>query len=250
MEIELWHYGLLFLGGLVSGWINVLAGGGSIMTLPVMLFIGLPAPVANGTNRIGIIFQNLSAVYGFFREGFSSFKLSLTLSICASIGAIFGAKIGVQVDGVIFNYVLAAVMIAVMLAMMFGNTSTQNNEGSTGKNLVLGHILMIGAGLWGGFIQIGVGFILMPILNRIMCFDLKHTNMHKVFIALTYSIFALIVFAAEVTIVVSVGIALAIGSIIGGYIGAHTTIKKGDVWIKTVMYLTLTAMIIKLIFFS
>ncbi len=71
---------LLFVAGVVAGWINTLAGGGSMLTVPVMVFMGLPGPVANGTNRIGVIAQNLTAVLGFFRKGFSDFKLSASLA--------------------------------------------------------------------------------------------------------------------------------------------------------------------------
>ncbi|VAV94911.1 hypothetical protein MNBD_ALPHA05-1262, partial [hydrothermal vent metagenome] len=90
---------LLFAAGIASGWINVLAGGGSILSVPIMVFLGLPGPVANGTNRIGIIAQNAMAVAGFFRKGFSDFKLSASLAACASIGAFFGANVGVKLEG-------------------------------------------------------------------------------------------------------------------------------------------------------
>ena len=82
MEVEVWKVVLLFAAGVASGWINVLAGGGSILVVPVMVFLGMPGPVANGTNRIGIIAQNISAVTGFFRKGFSDFKLSASLAAC------------------------------------------------------------------------------------------------------------------------------------------------------------------------
>ena len=96
MDVDLWKIALLFLAGIASGWINVLAGGGSILSVPIMVFLGLPGPVANGTNRIGIIAQNIMAVWGFFRKGFSDFKLSASLAVCASIGAFFGANVGVK----------------------------------------------------------------------------------------------------------------------------------------------------------
>ena len=90
--MEPWHFVVLALAGVASGWINVLAGGGSLLTVPFMVFMGLPGPVANGTNRIAIIAQNLASVAAFFAKGYSDFRLSLTLAIAASIGAFCGRQ--------------------------------------------------------------------------------------------------------------------------------------------------------------
>jgi len=106
--MEPWQLLLLFVAGVAAGWVNTLAGGGSILTVPVMVFLGLPGPVANGTNRIGIIAQNVASVWGFFRRGFSDFKLSASLSACAAVGAFFGANAGVRLEGVWFERTRAA----------------------------------------------------------------------------------------------------------------------------------------------
>ncbi len=249
MDVELWKIGLLFATGIVSGWINVLAGGGSILSVPVMVFLGLPGPVANGTNRIGIIAQNIFAVWGFFRKGFSDFRLSATLAACASVGAFFGAFLGARLDGVWFERTLAVIMLGVVAVMMTGaGQKKKQNEGEA-RNIALGHVLMVGAGFWGGFIQIGVGFILMPILNRVMGLDLVRTNMHKVFIALTFSVVALSVFASQVEIEWVLGVALAAGFAVGGWLGAGAAIARGEALIKRVFYIALAAMAVKLLFF-
>ncbi|MCA8897000.1 MAG: sulfite exporter TauE/SafE family protein [Amphiplicatus sp.] len=250
--MELWELALLTVAGFAAGWINVLAGGGSLFTVPLMVFLGLPGPVANGTNRISIIAQNITAVGAFRRKGFSDFRLSATLSLAASVGAFFGALIGVELDGAWFNRVLAAVMVAIIIIMALGEDKNAPAPDANGKakNIVLGHILMVGAGVWGGFIQIGVGFLMMPILYRVMGLDLVRVNMHKVFIALVFSIVSLIVFAAKVGIAWEAGVALAIGNAIGGWIGAHTTIAKGARFVKFAVYAAAGAMAVKLLFFS
>lgn len=248
--MEYWQIILLFFVGIFAGWLNVMAGGGSLLTVPVMLFMDIPAPVANGTNRIAILAQNITAVYTFFRKGFSDFKLSLSLSAAASVGAIGGAWIGVSLDGVWFDRILAIVMVIVMYLMATGKDFTPEVQTrQQPKNLLLGHICMIGAGFWGGFIQIGVGFILMPILHRVMGFNLVRVNMYKVFIVLSYTIIALSIFATQLELLWWAGLGLALGNSIGGWYGAHTTIHKGEVWIKRVMYIALSCFIIKLLFF-
>jgi len=248
--MEIWQILVLTLVGMMAGWLNVMAGGGSLLSVPVMLFMDIPAPVANGTNRIAILAQNITAVYTFFLKGFSDFRLGLSLSLMACLGAVGGAWVGVQLEGVWFNRLLAAVMIGVMITMATGKKMQHKAaEEEHAKNLLLGHLLMIVAGFWGGMIQIGVGFILMPILHRVMGFGLVRVNMYKVFVVLSYTIVALAVFASQLQLMWWAGLGLAVGNSIGGWYGAHTTIHKGDVWIRRVFFVTLTAFVIKLLFF-
>lgn len=249
MDVELWKFGLLFIAGVASGWINVLAGGGSILTVPVMVFLGFPGPVANGTNRIGIIAQNLASVTAFFRKGFSDFKLSASLAACAAFGAFFGAQIGVRLEGVWFDRTLAFIMIAILIVMVTGIGQKPVKTDGRARNLWLGHILFIGAGFWGGFIQIGVGLIQLPILNRVMGLDLVRANSHKVFVALVFSFVALGVFAAQVEIRWILGLALAAGYAVGGWLGANSSIAGGEKLIKRVFYAALVVMAAKLLFF-
>jgi uncharacterized membrane protein YfcA len=248
--MELWQIALLALAGVAAGWLNVMAGGGSLLTVPIMLFMGIPGPVANGTNRIAILAQNISAVAAFRRQGFADFRLSLSLAAAASAGALVGASLGVRLDGEWFDRVLALVMIGVLVLMATGHDKVRKTD-STGapRNLMLGHVLMVGAGFWGGFIQIGVGFILMPILHRVLGLDLVRVNMHKVFIVLVYTIIALTVFASQLELLWWTGAALALGNATGGWLGAHTTVRRGETWIRRVLYLTLTAFIVKLLLF-
>ncbi|MDH5517433.1 MAG: sulfite exporter TauE/SafE family protein [Gammaproteobacteria bacterium] len=248
--MELWQIILLMFIGIFAGWLNVMAGGGSLFTVPAMLFMEIPAPVANGTNRIAILAQNTTAVYTFYRKGFSDFKLGLSLSLAASVGALGGAFVGVELQGVWFDRVLALVMIVVMIIMASGKSSSPHvADNGPAKNLLLGHICMVGAGFWGGFIQIGVGFILMPILHRVMGFNLVRVNMYKVLVVLSYTVVALAVFASQLELMWWAGLGLAVGNSIGGWYGAHTTVHKGESWIKVVMYVALSAMIIKLLLF-
>lgn len=242
---------VLCLAGFASGWINVIAGGGSLLTVPVMVFMGLPGPVANGTNRISIIAQSIAAIASFRSKGFSDFRLSASLAAAASVGAYFGALVGVELDGVWFNRMVAAVMVAVMILMLTGSDKPKaaGEAPSKPKDLALGHVLMVGAGFWGGLIQIGVGFLLMPILYRVMGLDLVRVNMHKVFIALVFTTVAFAVFASKVEIVWEAGAALALGTAVGGWLGASATIAKGATFIKRALVLVLAAMAVKLLFF-
>lgn len=253
-ELTLWQDLLLAVIGVVAGFLNVMAGGGSLLTVPVMVFMGMPGPVANGTNRIAIVAQNITAVITFFRRGFSDFRLSLTLAACAVPGAVLGAWVGTRLEGIWFNRVLALIMIGVMIVMSVKPKPTKPESDrqpaglSERQRTVWAHVLMIGAGFYGGFIQIGVGFILMPILHRVLGLDLVRVNMHKVFIVLCYTIAALAVFASQLQLMWIAGASLAVGNSIGGWLGAHTAVRRGEQWVRFVLNAVLVVFVIKLLF--
>jgi len=250
--MELWQLLVLGLVGIIAGFINVLAGGGSLLTMPIMkLLLGLDGPAVNGTNRIAIGAGAISSVTGFFSRGFSDFRLSVTLSLCALPGAIAGALIGSKLRGVWFDRVLAVVMVAVLILMSLKKPSASPARAAAPtpnfKRSFAAHILMLAAGFYGGFIQAGVGFILMTILHRVMGLDLVRVNMHKVFIVAVYTMVAIIVYAAQGHVLWIPGICLALGNSSGAWIGTHFAIKKGQRFIRIVFNVTVLALVIKLL---
>ncbi len=241
---------LLIITGVATGFLNVMAGGGSMLSVPIMIFLGVPGTVANGTNRIAILPQNISAVLAFYRKGFSNFKLSLSLGACTIPGTLIGANLASRVPSDQFNELLAIIMVIVLIVMALPQPKTiEVNQTPSKGRLIAGHALMVVIGFWGGFIHIGVGFLLMPVLNRVMQLDLITTNAHKVFIVLCYTVVALMVFSSQLELVWKYGIALGIGTWIGAWIAANVQIKQGIGAIKMVLNIVIVAFIIKLIFF-
>ena len=249
--MEIWQYTILFLVGIVVGFVNVMAGGGSLLSIPIMLFMGVPGPVANGTNRIAIILQMATAVVAFFRKGYSDFKLSLSLALAALPGAVAGAYAGTRLEGIWFNRIVAIITLAVMLIM-----ATQKDEraysGAPAQppRLVLAHVLMFFVGLYGGFIQIGIGFLFLPILHKTLGLDLVRVNMHKTFIISFYTTAALIVFAWQVEIFWILGMCLAAGTSIGAWLSAQVQVSRGEKIVRVVLNTVLVLIIIRLLFFS
>ena len=251
--METWQLIFLAILGVVAGVLNVVAGGGSLLTLPAMLFLGMDAPVANGTNRVAIFAQNISAIAAFRRKGYSEFFLSLTLALATIPGAIGGALLGCVVRGVVFNRILAVIMIAILFQMMWKRKAPAKPSGEVvtpdglnRRQRLLGHLCMVGVGFYGGFIQAGVGFILMASLHNVMGIGLIRVNMHKVFIVGVFTLASLIVFAIRGHVLWMPGLALAAGNSLGGWIGSQMSVLKGEAWIRRVLYGTLVLMALKL----
>ena len=251
MELALWEIGVLILAGLAGGFINVMAGGGSVITVPVMIFLGVPGPVANGTNRLPILAQNISAALTYLRHGLPRPGMILSLSLCAVPGAIAGALVGVQLPVETFNLVLAAVMGLVLMLMLTdaGRGHAVTAMPLTPRRRLWGHVLMVAAGFWGGFIQIGMGFILLPILNRVLGLDLVAANIHKVFIILLYTLSALWVYGSQLELLWWIGGVMAVGNAVGGWLGARLTLEGGERVIRWVVVFSIAGMMVKLIWF-
>jgi uncharacterized protein len=248
VHLPLWQGILLVVVGCLAGFLNVMAGGGSLITMPVMVFLGMSGPEANGTNRVALLAQNIAAVAGFLRHGRSEFRRSLTLSLCCLPGAIAGAYYGTKLEGVLFNRVLAVVMVGVMILMSTKPKKARAEAGqATRRQLLAGHLLMIGAGFYGGFIQAGVGFILMAILGKVLCLDLVRVNMHKVFIVATYTIASLAVFSLGGKVLWGPGLFLMAGNAAGGWLASHVAVRKGERVIRWILNLCLGGLAVKLL---
>lgn len=250
MDLVWWEIAVLIVAGFGAGVVNVMAGGGSILTVPIMMFLGMPGPVANGTNRITIVAHNASAIATYLRHGIPHPKLCATLTIVAIPPALLGAWFSTRLNNEQFEGLLAFVMVAVLLLMQAPQGKRVKSDDDQPKNLVLGHFLMAAAGFWGGFIQIGMGFVVLPIMHRVIGLSLVNTNILKVFIIFTYTLLAIFVFAATSEVLWVIGAIAAIGNVAGGIVGARLTLSHGEVLIRRVLTVAIVGMIVKLVFFS
>jgi uncharacterized membrane protein YfcA len=244
---------LILVGaGLFAGFVNTMAGGGSLLTLPLLIFLGLPPATANGTNRIAIIVSASSATLGFRSKNISSFPLSIYLGIAAFFGALIGSRIAVEIDGLLFNKILAIIMIVVVVLMVFKPNYKADllQARTTGKTLIWSMVAFFFIGIYGGFINAGIGFIIMLFLNYVNKLDLVRVNATKVTLVLIYTTAALATFILSGHIDLKYGIALAVGNAAGAFFASRYAVKKGEGVIKTVMMIMVVAMSVKLWFFN
>ena len=246
--MEIYQIFLLIGAGMICGFINTVAGGGSLISLPILIFLGLPANIANGTNRIALIAQNIFAVTGFRRQGIQLFPFNLYLGVSASFGAVIGAWFSAQIPAETFKQIIAVIMIGVVIVSLFnvGKTGLMD-ERIFGKYKTLSIIAFFFIGIYGGFIQIGIGFIMIAALSHINHLSLVKTNSVKVFVALIYSTAAIVIFIIEGQVNWVYGLTLAIGNSAGGWFASQWSVKKGDRWIKRVVLISASVMAIKML---
>jgi uncharacterized membrane protein YfcA len=243
---EIFLYLLLFVAGIAAGFLNVMAGGGSVLTLPLLIFMGQESALANGTNRVAILIQNISAVASFRKHDVHEFKKSFAYTLWALPGAIAGAVAGVTVSNELFQKILAGVMIATVFSLFIPSPTMEKRDGKGGKSSWLIYPVMLLIGFYGGFVQVSVGFLFMVSLFHIEKMNLVYVNMHKVTVVLLYMIPALAIYAWTGNVHWGLGIVLGLGSAIGGWWAAHASVKKGEKLIRTVLVVAIILMALKL----
>jgi uncharacterized membrane protein YfcA len=248
MDPYLWQVPVLVLVGVVAGFLNVLAGGGSLLTLPLLIFFGLPVATANGTNRIAIFCQNIFAITGFKRQGIFPIRIALICTPPALIGSYIGANMAITVDEMLFRRILAVVMIGVLIFMIIDPLKRlQRSEmPMTPIRLAVLIVSFFGIGVYGGFVQAGVGFIIITGL-LVHGLDLVRINAIKVLVIFAFTIVALGVFVVHGQVDYVLGLALATGNSLGGWFATHIAVKKGHEWIKRFVIVTVLIFALRLL---
>jgi uncharacterized membrane protein YfcA len=256
---DLTAYLLLFGAGGLAGTINVLAGGGSFLTLPLLIFLGLPATVANGTNRIAILVQNVGAVWSFNRHGVMDWGWIRRAALPALAGAGLGTWAAIHIGDASFQRVLASLMAVFAIVILLDplrnrlrrippgeDTADRSSPNETPPLRGLAFsAAFFAVGVYGGFVQAGVGFFILT-LAMLAGLDLVKGNALKVLVVLVFTPLALVIFASAGKVDWGMGAALAAGNLIGGLIGTHLTVWKGHAWVKKVVVVMILVFAVKL----
>lgn len=227
----------LIIAGLCVGFINTLAGGGSIISLSLLMFLGLPAPVANGTNRIAITIQTLTASVSFKRKKVLDTKKGLKLAIPTVLGSLAGSWIAADINEKIFERAMAVIMLIMLFFILFKpNKYIHGKAELINKPINFWQILLFfGIGVYGGFIHAGVGYFLLASLVLSAGYDLVRANAIKVFLVLLYAPVTLLVFLYNGQIEWAYGLIMTIGNVIGAIIASRLAVSKGVGFVKWVI---------------
>ncbi|MBN2243065.1 MAG: sulfite exporter TauE/SafE family protein [Acidobacteria bacterium] len=233
-----WYiFPLIVAAGFLAGFINTLAGSGSLITLPLLIFAGLPANVANGTNRVAVLLQTAVAVKRFHKSGTLDLRKGLALTAPAVLGAIAGAQIAVNLNEKTMETVIGVLMAGMLVVVLV--RPRRWLEGRPELLLKrpgwtqLGLFFLIG--IYGGFIQAGVGIFLLSGLVLGAGYELVRANAVKNLIVMASTLFALAVFILNDQVEWLPGLVLAAGNMLGAWFAARMAVEKGAKFVRWIL---------------
>jgi uncharacterized membrane protein YfcA len=224
---------ILVAGGLAAGVVNTLAGGGSLISVPLLILVGLPGTVANGTNRIGVFFQNLIAAWSFRAQGFSGIQGASKVVLPVCVGSLVGAFTVARLDDATFQRIFGLVMLIDLVPMLRKPKPGSAHATNPWPGWLL-FAVFLGIGAYGGAIQAGVGLLMVGALNH-TGYDLVRANSIKVATNVVLTAFAIPIFLWHDQIAWGPALVLAIGFAAGGWLGARIAVRGGERVIRPVM---------------
>ncbi len=230
-DLSLWTTGLLLVGGFAAGFINTVAGGGSAITVPVLIELLGSATLANGTNRVAVLLQSLVGIGRFQKGEKVPWRRTLPLLPSAVIGGLVGSKIASELSPELMKKLFGVVIVLVAASVVFKPTAWSGGSGGRLKEPWLS-IVFFSIGVYGGFVQAGVGFLLLAGLVVGLGMDLVSGNAAKLVVVVAFTAVALPVFMAAGQVRWAVGLVLAGGNMLGAYVAAHFAINKGAGWMR------------------
>ncbi len=223
-----WAAAAVFGVGACAGMLNVLAGGGSALSLALLLFFGLDGATANGTNRVALLCQNVVATAAFAgRREALAMRVSWRIALVALPGALLGAGLALRIDDLQFRRLLGGVMILILLSLLLPHPSARRGQPGRVRRVLFYPAIFL-AGCYGGFIQAGVGFLLMAALHHLGGLDLVEVNAQKVFIVLVYTLPVLFLFGIGGHLAWDYAVALALGNMAGAWGAARLSLRGGE----------------------
>jgi len=249
MELSWTAYLFAILGGILAGIINTLAGSGSAITLPILVMMGLPANVANATNRVGVTIQNIVGIATFKSKGQLELEGGLWYVIPALPGAVIGAMIAAELNEQLMNYAIGTVMVILLVLVLFKPQQwlKKVSEVKEGRPSFAMMALFFAIGIYGGFIQAGVGVFLLTALVVGVGYNLTHANAIKLMIVLSITVVALAVFIYQDLVIWRIGLLMAVGQSIGAWAAATFAVsaENANVWVRRLLIAVIVFSIFK-----
>ncbi|NNE68743.1 MAG: sulfite exporter TauE/SafE family protein [Rhodothermales bacterium] len=240
MDLSVLDWLLFAVAGIGTGIINTLAGSGSLITLPIFIFLcGLPAPVANGTNRIGVMVQSVVGVIGMRRSGVVDFAGSAWIIIPAVLGAALGSRIAVGIDEQAMSYTIGGLMVFMLIVLLVNPKRwirTDSLVMSGGRRALAVPVFFL-IGVYGGFIQAGVGIFLLAGLVLLSRYTLSAANGIKLVVVAAYGLPTLAIFFLQDQVHLGFGLAMAVFQSIGAWLAVRFVVRvpNADVWIHRLL---------------
>lgn len=245
-----WYLVIAVIGvGFMAGFINTLAGSGSLLSLPMLMFLGLPANVANGTNRIAILLQNVVGVGSFRQQKVLNTRMGFWLALPAVIGSLIGAQVAIELNEELMEKVIGGLLIAMFFLILYKPARWVKGQAGhvRAKPNLLQFIIFFFIGIYGGFIQAGVGLFLLAGLVLGAGVDLVRANAMKLLIVLIYTPFALAIFFLNDQVNWKVGLILALGNMLGAFVASRFAVSWGAKYVRYILLVVILGSALKLL---
>jgi uncharacterized membrane protein YfcA len=248
-----WYLFLAVIGvGFIAGVINTVAAGGSLLALPMLIIpLGIPSTNANAINRIALLFQNIIGVRRFQQKKVLDLKTDYKIGIPAVIGSLIGAFIATIISAPAMDTAIGVVMLVMFIVVLIDpNSWVKDRKDQPPLKKWLQYMVFFFIGIYGGFIQAGVGFFLLSGLVLGCGFDLIKANGIKVLIILLYTPIALIIFIIGGLLTwqyVLYGLLLAVGNMAGAYVGVNVAVKWGAKFLRYMLMAAILLAAVKLL---
>jgi hypothetical protein len=249
-ELSDWQiYTILFTAAFVAGGVNTLAGSGSLITLPLLIFLGLPANIANGTNRIGVIAQSTVGAFSFRKLNEFALQDSLWIIVPSCTGSICGGLVAARLNEHIMNMLIGAIMIFMLLVIILNPDKwlRETSESNTRHKTWWMVTTMLLIGFYGGFIQAGVGILMLAAFVLIGRYQLRHANALKLFNALVFTIPPVVIFIINRQVVWSYAMVMIPAQALGAFAAARFAKRhpRSDIWVRRLLITIVSITIIK-----
>jgi hypothetical protein len=241
------HLVITFAVGIGAGFMNVIAAGGSLMTIPFMVMLGLDVNVANATNRIAAFLQNVSAAARFYKDRYIPVRYSLSLTIPAMVGTYIGTVCVIELTETTLRIVAAMIIIFMAVLLVASPRSWEERRSAKLPNWGV-HFIFLGIGFYNGFLQAGIGYLILAALVFAAGLDLIHALAAKVVIIAIPTTISIVLFWKSGLIHPAYGFTLAAGSMVGGFLGARFAVLKGNRWIRFILIFTVCLSAGKMLF--
>jgi len=243
--MEMLYWPLLVVTGVAAGIINTLAGGGSNLTVPALMLMGMPADIANGTNRVGIVLQCVVGTLGFHREDELELQDAVPILALMVAGGLAGALTASYTPNLYLKPVMLGTIMTMSLLILVRPSTVIPERGTRERRVAETPRSWVGlllAGFYGGFVQAGVGFVLIAALAGTLRYDLVRTNALKLLCALVFTTVAMIVFAWRGQVEWLPGLVLAAGTMAGAHVAVKWAISVSQRTLKWFLFwMTLAA---------
>jgi hypothetical protein len=207
--------------------------------------------VANGTSRVAVLVQGATAVYGFFREGKLETKLLWPIALPSVVGAALGAYVATRIPNEVLTPLVVATLVVMAASMFLQPGKFAPPEGAEPLDprahpRALGALLL--AGFYGGFLQAGVGILLLFVFARLLRIDLVRGNGLKVAVIFIYSLVVVAIFAVSARVAIVSGSLLAVGQMVGALLGVRFTVRMGQAALQKVLFVVIVLLAVALLF--